>query len=88
MEHGKPKGSGRAAAGAEERLLEYLQRDYAGDDEEMDGLVHVHDGDENGDDKGCGGENKASTSPRDVIDLCGDSEEQKVIIDLYDEDSD
>ena len=88
MEHGKPKGSGRAAAGAEERLLEYLQRDYAGDDEEMDGLVHVHDGGENGDDKGCGGENKASTSPRDVIDLCGDSEEQKVIIDLYDEDSD
>lgn len=78
---GNPKG-------AEERLLEYLQRDYAGDDEEMDGLVHVHDGDENGDDKGCGGENKASTSPRDVIDLCGDSEEQKVIIDLYDEDSD
>ena len=73
---------------AEERLLEYLQRDYAGDDEEMDGLVHVDDGGVNGDDKGGSRGNKPSTSPRDVIDLCGDSEEQKVIIDLYDEDSD
>ena len=71
---------------AEERLLEYLQRDYAGDDEEMDGLVHVHDGDVNGDDNGCSEGNNSSTSPRDVIDLCGDSEEQKVVIDLYDSD--
>lgn len=75
---------------AEERLKEYLQRDYAGDDKEMDGLVHVHnDGATDEDDRNG---NKSSTSPRDVVDLCGDSEDQiineKIVIDLYGEDSD
>ena len=76
---------------AEERLREYLQREFVGDDEEVDGLVHVRD---NSSDTNEGrGVKRASTSPRDaVVDLCGDSEEQttdkRAVIDLYDEDSD
>jgi len=76
---------------AEERLREYLQREFVGDDEEMDGLLHGHDNSADVDEGR--GSKGASTSPRDVVDLCGDSEEQtndnnKTVIDLYDEDSD
>lgn len=59
---------------AEERLREYLQREFVGNDEEMDGLVHACDNSA-GTEEGRGSKG-ASTSPRDVVDLCGDSEEQ------------